>query len=104
LPAFTEERGSQAALGSPDALNAGPPRSALPAFTEEHKSEISSITITGDPFVWFLSIWPILTLFLLLNLSWAAFILAKRRWLESRFWLIAPVIWLVAISIDFAHH
>ena len=36
LPAFTEERGSQAALGSPDALNAGPPRSALPAFTEEY--------------------------------------------------------------------
>ena len=35
LPAFTEERGSQAALGSPDALNAGAPRSALPAFTEE---------------------------------------------------------------------
>ena len=33
--AFPEERGSQAALGSPDALNAGPPRSALPAFTEE---------------------------------------------------------------------
>ncbi len=32
---FPEERGSQAALGSSGALNAEPPGSALPAFTEE---------------------------------------------------------------------
>jgi len=77
---------------------------ALPswAIPEERKSGIYSIT--EDPFVWFLSVWPILTIFLLLNLSWAAFILAKRRWPEGRLWLIGPVIWLVAISIDFAHH
>ena len=39
-----EERGSQAALGSPDALNAGPPRSALPAFTEEKNISYYAVT------------------------------------------------------------
>jgi len=47
---------------------------------------------------------PILALFFLVDVSWAAFILAKRRWQEGRSWLIAPLIWLVALWIDFAHH
>jgi len=28
----------------------------------------------------------------------------KRRWQGSRYWLIGPLIWLVALWIDFAHH
>jgi ABC-type antimicrobial peptide transport system permease subunit len=55
--AFPYERGSQAALGSPDALNAGPPRSALPAFTEG----LSPF----DPFSYVLAIALILTAALL---------------------------------------
>jgi len=86
-------------LGAIGYLVAASPSWAIPV---ERESGIHSIT--GEPFVWANSVWPILTLFFLLNLSWAAFILAKRRWQDGRLWLIAPVIWLVAISIDFAHH
>ena len=39
LPAFIEQHGSQAALGSSGALNAEPPRSALPAFIEQRGSQ-----------------------------------------------------------------
>ena len=58
---------------------------------------------TGEPFIWAMSIWPILALFFLIDLVWAAVILVKRRWRNGRLWLI-PLVWLVAISIDFAHH
>jgi len=76
--------------------------SASWAIPEERESGIHSIT--GEPLVWATSGFPILALFLLVNLSWAAFILVKRRWHEGRSWLIAPSIWMVALWIDFAHH
>ncbi len=63
------------------------------AVPEERESWIHSIT--GEPFVWAQSVWPILTVFLLLNLGWAAVILAKRRWQDGRLWFTAPLIWLV---------
>lgn len=72
------------------------------AIPEERAAGIQSIT--GEPYIWAASVWPILTLFFLLNLSWAAAIIVKRRWQDGRFWLITPLIWLVSISIDFAHH
>ena len=86
-------------LGAIGYIAAASPSWAIP---EERENGIHSVT--GEPFVWALSVWPILALFLLLNLGWAAVILAKRRWPDGRLWLIAPLIWLVAILIDFAHH
>jgi hypothetical protein len=86
-------------LGSIWYLIAVSPSWAIP---EERKSGIHSIT--GEPFVWAASGWPILTVFFVVNLSWAAFIVVKRRRQESRLWLIAPLIWLVALWIDFARH
>ena len=86
-------------LGSVGYLIAVSPSWAIP---EERESGIHSIT--GEPFVWATSGWPILVLFFLVNSSWAAFILVSRRWQEGRSWLIAPSIWLVALWIDFAHH
>jgi hypothetical protein len=86
-------------LGSIGYLIAVSPSWAIP---EERESGINSIT--GEPFVWAASGWPILALFFLMNLSWAAFILVKRQWQEGRLWLIGPSIWLVALWIDFAHH
>src|SRR3954452_1533094 len=74
-------------LGSILYLIAVSPSWAIPI---ERESGINSIT--GEPFVWGTAGWPILTLFFVLNLSWAVFILFKRRWQESRFWLIAPLI------------
>ncbi len=72
------------------------------AIPQERESGIHSIT--GEPFVWAFSGWPILALFFLVNLSWAVFILFERRWQEGRSALIALLIWLAALLIDFAHH
>ena len=59
---------------------------------------------TGEPFVWALWVAPILAVFTLLNLSWGIKILLGRRWNSGRLWLLAGLIWIVAILIDFAHH
>ncbi len=60
-------------------------------------------TTTGEPFVWFLSILPIVAIFLVINVAWVV-ILARRRWNGGRFCLLAAIVWLAAIVIDFAHH
>lgn len=60
-------------------------------------------TTTGEPFVWFLNILPIVAIFLVINVAWTI-ILARRHWSGGRFWLLAAVVWLAAIMIDFAHH
>jgi hypothetical protein len=66
-------------LGAIGYLIAVSPSWAIP---EEHESGIHSIS--GEPLVWAAAGWPILTMFFLLNLSWAAFILAKRQWRSGR--------------------
>jgi hypothetical protein len=60
-------------------------------------------TTTGEPFVWFLAILPIVAIFFVINVAWTI-ILARRQWRVGRFWLLAAAAWLVAIVIDFAHH
>ena len=60
-------------------------------------------TTTGEPFVWFLNIFPIVAIFLVINISWTM-ILARRHWSGGRYWLLAAVVWLAALVIDFAHH
>jgi hypothetical protein len=60
-------------------------------------------TTTGEPLVWFLSILPIVLIFIVINVAWTI-ILGRRLWSGGRFWLMAAVVWLGAIVIDFAHH
>ena len=60
-------------------------------------------TTTGEPFIWFLNILPIVAIFLVINVTWAV-ILARRQWNSGRFWLLALLGWLTAVVIDFAHH
>jgi len=67
-------------------------------------SEHGIIPVTGEPFVWFAAILPILAVYPLLNLVWAVFILARRRWRSGRLWLVTAAVWLCAVAIDFAHH
>jgi len=62
------------------------------------------VPTTGEPFIWFLGILPVVTVFFVLNLIWGTLILAHRRWRSGRFWLLAALCWLVAAWIDFAHH
>jgi hypothetical protein len=72
------------------------------AISQERAAGIYSVT--GEPFVWFLAIGPIVAIFIVVNLGWGALILARRHWASGRLWLMAAMIWLVAIWIDFAHH
>jgi hypothetical protein len=61
-------------------------------------------SVTGEPFIWAIYVFPIWALFLLLNLVWGAFVVARRQWRSGIWWLTTIPIWLVAMAIDFAHH
>jgi hypothetical protein len=61
-------------------------------------------TVTGEPFVWSVYTLPILGVFALVQLFWAIHILRKRKWASGLLWLLAVVIWMAAVWIDFAHH
>jgi hypothetical protein len=66
--------------------------------------ELGLHSVTGEPFIWALSIFPVCAAFLVLNLTWGGFILARKRWQSGIFWLLTIPIWLTAVVIDFAHH
>jgi len=61
-------------------------------------------SVTGEPFVWFSSIAPVIAVFFLLNLAWGIIILKRRQWKTGRMWLAGAAIWIVAAVIDFSHH
>ena len=61
-------------------------------------------TITGEPFVWAAFVLPVWIVFLIINLVWGVIILARRRWLQGRIWVVSALIWIAAVIIDFAHH
>ena len=60
--------------------------------------------VTGEPYIWALSVFPICVVFFVLNLTWGGFILARKRWRTGVLWLLTIPIWVVAVAIDFAHH
>ena len=66
--------------------------------------EVGLHSVTGEPYIWALSVLPVCAVFLVLNLAWGAFILARKRWQSGIFWLLSIPIWLAAVAIDFAHH
>jgi hypothetical protein len=70
------------------------------AIPEEH----CAIPVTGEPFVWFVYVAPVFAVFTLVNLTWTALIVRYRQWQRGGLWLLAALVWLVAIAIDFAHH
>ncbi len=59
---------------------------------------------TAEPFIWFLSIAPIVAIFFVANVIWGVLILVRRQWRSGYLWLLTALIWLVAAVIDFAHH
>jgi hypothetical protein len=71
------------------------------AIPQEREAGIHSIT--GEPFVWFLAILPIVAFFLVLNVVWGA-VIVRRKWQAVSFWLLTALVWLGAVAIDFAHH
>ena len=72
------------------------------AIPEEAANGIHATT--GEPFVWAAFVLPVWIVFLVINLTWGVMILAHRRWLQGRIWLMSGFIWIVAVIIDFAHH
>jgi len=60
--------------------------------------------VTGEPYVWALYVLPVCVVFFVLNVTWGAFILARKEWRTGVPWLSTIPIWLVAVAIDFAHH
>ncbi len=72
------------------------------ANPEERAAGIT--TVTGEPFVWFGSILPIVTVFLLINLAWGVAIILHRNWQGARLWLLTAGLWLGAVAIDFSNH
>ena len=66
--------------------------------------ERGEVPVSGEPFVWAAAVLPVVAIFLLLNVTWGALILARRQWRSGRLWLLTLLIWLTAIAIDFAHH
>lgn len=59
---------------------------------------------TGEPFVWAVGVLPIWLVFLLINLTWGGFIVARKHWCSGRFWLVTVGIWVISVAVDFAHH
>ncbi len=59
---------------------------------------------TGEPFIWAVAVVPVLVVALLVNVPWGVVILRRRQWRSGRLWLLVGLIWLAAITIDFAHH
>lgn len=74
------------------------------AWAIPQERELGIHSVTGEPFIWALFIFPVCAVFLVLNLTWGAFILARKRWQSGIFWLLTIPIWLAAVVIDFAHH
>jgi hypothetical protein len=66
--------------------------------------ELGLHSVTGEPYIWALSIFPVCAVFLVLNLTWGTFILARKQWQSGIFWLFTIPIWLAAVVLDFAHH
>jgi hypothetical protein len=72
------------------------------AIPEERAA--GTYTVTGEPFVWFLNILPVIAIFFVINLVWGVRIITGRDRCGSLLWLLTAAIWIVAVIIDFAHH
>ena len=79
-------------------------RAVFPSWAIPIERENGIHSITGEPLLWALASWPILALFFVLNLSWGAFILFRKRWEECLFWVSALLLWEIALWIDIDNH
>lgn len=73
-------------------------------FASSHGWVIPEEPVTGEPFIWALWVFPIWGVYLLLNLTWGAFIVIDKQWRSGRVWLLTIPIWAISVVIDFAHH
>jgi hypothetical protein len=72
---------------------------AIPA---ERAAGIDSVT--GEPFVWAMSVFPVWGTFLLANIIWAIIAHQRGQRINTMSRLVVLMAWVVAVVIDFAHH
>jgi hypothetical protein len=77
---------------------------ASPSWAIPQERALGIHSITGEPFVWFAGIFPVIVVFTLLDVLWAAYICIKKRWQSSKFWVLSLALWILAITMDFANH
>jgi hypothetical protein len=69
-----------------------------------HERALGIHSVTGEPYVWALVVFPIWVVFILLNLIWSAFTVARQQWRRGIWLLMTIPVWLIAMAIDYAHH
>jgi len=60
--------------------------------------------ITGEPFIWFMSIFPVVVSFVVVNVARTWLIIARGQRRQRLFSLLTAAAWLIGIGIDYAHH
>lgn len=66
--------------------------------------EHGMIPITGEPFVWFVGIFPVVVTCALVDILWGVYIASTTKRRGWYLWLASIPIWFVAVWVDFAHH
>lgn len=61
-------------------------------------------TVTAEPIVWALYVYPVWGAFILANLGWFAWNWLRHRHRNLRAYLFVCVVWIVAVIIDYSHH
>jgi len=77
---------------------------ASPSWAIPQERAAGIYSVTGEPFVWFDGILPVVVVFFIVDLAWGALALRRSQWRDGRWWMLAPLCWLLAVWIDFAHH
>jgi hypothetical protein len=76
---------------------------ALASLSWVNQAECS-LGLLGEPYVWAFGAARVLTFFVLLNLVWGVGMLARAQWRNAPLYACAWLVWIIAITIDFAHH
>ena len=72
------------------------------AITAERAA--GSDSVTGEPFVWAMAVFPVWGIFLLANIIWAIIAHQRGQRVRTMSWLVVLIGWVIAVVIDFAHH
>lgn len=61
-------------------------------------------TLTGEPFIWFAAIFPVVVACALLNVGWLAYIVVTRQRRSILPMALGALLWIGGIVVDFARH
>jgi hypothetical protein len=61
-------------------------------------------TVSGEPVVWALFVFPVWTAFFVLNIIWAISNLLRRIRGNVGAYVLVSILWVVAVVIDYSQH